>query len=622
MSRKIRSTLLLTGLLSAFIFICIIPHNIDDFRYINDDLIEVPHSSASLEGAQNILVTNLDRIANVSGYGQINIEDVLTIKNMNANPIPAVYIGIENPVELVFFEALGDQRNSLYAERSYMKMNNYEMIAIYFDSPLLPEQTKTIRFIQSYGYQLNYGLYMQGQQLMQRIYFQELLFPLLPYRIEAFKATYNLPSSSTPVSADWGDISGTKMIFQKSDPDLTALNINYLTPFLANLISKGKASPPISFDDKTVTRLEIMDLTRTIFISPWGIIRVTENIEIQNTGSVATNTLKFQIPGPARSVSVSDYLGQILGTSISPGANYTHLEYKELTIDLSKNRVNILPESTFTFIIEYFLPWENYVTTNWLQQSIKINLLTSKSEYLRRSETISLVFDGCYKIDSMTNEPNTIDTETGGIVLVYSFDQVTSLQENYIQITYTIDLFDLLLRPIVFMLIIILIASVFVIFVKSKKRLDIGAVVQKELLPVNEIREFCSLYEEKTALALEIREAEENAKKKKIAKKNYTNILKKNTDKIEEIEEEIVPFKTIVEDTNVTFKDIVKRLELLEAERISVRDSLNLLETRYKQGKLPSRASYFKLTDDFLKRRRRIDRKIDKYIQQLRSYLL
>jgi hypothetical protein len=63
-------------------------------------------------------------------------------------------------------------------------------------------------------------------------------------------------------------------------------------------------------------------------------------------------------------------------------------------------------------------------------------------------------------------------------------------------------------------------------------------------------------------------------------------------------------------------------LDVLEAERDSVKDSLVLLESRYKRGRLPSRAAYLKLSDDFKKRRKKIDRTIDKLIQQLRSYIL
>jgi hypothetical protein len=139
---------------------------------------------------------------------------------------------------------------------------------------------------------------------------------------------------------------------------------------------------------------------------------------------------------------------------------------------------------------------------------------------------------------------------------------------------------------------------------------------------VSEIREFCALYEEKNALVLEIRLTEEDAKRKKISKKNYKNIFNKNTSKIENIQQEIIPFKKVLTETGEIFEKIMKKLDILEAERISIKDSLNLLESRYKRGRLPSRAAFLKLSDDFKKRRKKIDRSIDKLIQQFRSYLL
>jgi hypothetical protein len=147
-------------------------------------------------------------------------------------------------------------------------------------------------------------------------------------------------------------------------------------------------------------------------------------------------------------------------------------------------------------------------------------------------------------------------------------------------------------------------------------------LITREFIPVNEIREFCSLYEEKNALTLEMRQAEEDAKRKKLAKKNFKNIITKNTAKVDEIQQELTPFKSILNESGEVFENIIKKLDVLEAERISIKDSLNLLESRYKRGRLPSRAAYMKLSDDFKKRRKKIDRTIDKFLQQLRSYLL
>ena len=234
-----------------------------------------------------------------------------------------------------------------------MKMNNYEMIAIYFDSVLLPEQSKTIRFIQSYKHEVAYGLYLQGSNIMQRLTYQEIVYPLLPYKVEgAYSTLIRFPDSSTFVGADWGEQQADNSVLF----DQTKVGLSFLTPFLENLDgSSTSPTPALTFDDTTISRLEVSDLTREIFISPWGVVQVTEKIDIINTGGESISTLKVSVPGPARGVYVSDYLGEILGTSLTPEVNYTDLKYKDLSIDLTTNRAKILPSSKFTFNMLLFL---------------------------------------------------------------------------------------------------------------------------------------------------------------------------------------------------------------------------------------------------------------------------
>jgi hypothetical protein len=251
-----------------------------------------------------------------------------------------------------------------------------------------------------------------------------------------------------------------------------------------------------------------------------------------------------------------------------------------------------------------------------------MDLLTSQFEYLGMKQTINVFIEGCGKINYISTPPNTIKQSGSSKILTYHSDYVSSIETKNVLITYTIDLFDLLLRPLLIILIILTLLSFYILIEKNKKVEGEVLTFKKDFLPINEIREYCSLYEEKNALILEIRKAEEEAKRKKLAKKSYNNILSKNSIKIEEIKGALLPFKDILAETNETFNNIIKKLDILDAERVSVDDSINLLESRYKRGKLPSKAAYEKLESDFLNRRKKIDRTIDRYIQQLRSYLL
>jgi hypothetical protein len=615
MLKKVRVPLILLICLIFFISISFLPFY-SESDYIKNDDIEQPKYSASLEGAENIVITNLFRVANLSGYGFTSFEESLSITNFNNNPITSIFVGIPlaDSDNLVFFETTGDNGNTLLTERSYMVIKDYEMFAIYFDSPLLPHQTKSIKFLHQYKNLITYTLTDK-----QYVHYRGLAYPVLPYRAEGeIKSYYYCPEESADIEGGWGFEHQEPLYYIRYELVFIEQQIGdlILTPYMENLNDLKEIS--INFSHEGFSKMEINEINSEIYISPWGIMRVKDEITIENLGILSYESISLDIPSQAMDVSVSDDLGEI-EIGISSGDNQ---ERKKLSINFLTNRIRLIPQTAYRFKVEYYLPFEEYYSFNWGQGSIQLDILTTKSDFLGKDQTIKIIIDGANEIKYISEPPKAIKESHGTIILTYESDYVTPFENKVIQFTFTIDFFDLLLRPIIFMILISFIASIYVLTVKVRKKDRETVILKRECIPINEIREFCSLYEEKNALVLEIRQAEEGARRKKIAKKNYKNILDKNTIKIEEIQQELNPFKKVLSETNITFENVIKRLDLLEAERISVKDSLNLLESRYKRGRLPSRAAYLKLSEDFKKRRRRIERNIDKLIQQLRSYLL
>ncbi len=619
LNRK-RNLVCFAGFLIFLIFISFIPTS-SVIDYSSEDNLRGPQAAVSLDAYEGIVITKIDREANISGYGLLSILDIIDVYNGNDNPITSIYIGIpsNHSSDLVFFEARGSDKETLVVERGHMKIGVYEMIAIYFSSPLLPGKKDTIQFLQTYKDWIGFV----GGGGAQYLNFSGPVYPLLPYKATGdITASYKFPDSSSSVSTDWGapDSDDRNTIIFDFDDLQKIIDDDYIDPMMENI--ENSKDITLIFTETTLSKLEVIKIDRDIHISPWGIIKVKEEFLIQNKGYIDITNLKLKIPGASKSVLISDYLGEVLGTSFSPVENYTHLEYRDVFIDLSKNRVRVTPNSKVRFTLEYDLIFDRFYSANWLQESIKIDLLTSKYEFLGRDQTIQIFVEGAYNIDSITAPPNKITRSQEAIILIYENDFVSPHERKLIQFTFSINVLDMLLRPIVIALLIAIISSAFVLIVKSREDDKTMGIIKKEFVPVNEIREFCSLNEEKNALFFEIRQSEEHVKRKKIGKKVYRNILTKNNAKIEKIEEEVMPFKKILSDANLAFKNIINKLDVLEAERISVKDSIKLLETRYKRGKLPSPAAYQKLLDNFMRRRNKIDRTIDKQIQHLRTYLL
>ncbi len=617
MLRKRKLISYLTILFMIFIVSALIP-NLNGVNNINEEPSNIPKSSIGLDGAENIVITHIHRVANISDGRLVFIQDRLDIKNLNNNPINSILIGIPLNItqKLVNFKAMGELKNNLYCERkglisSNSKGHEFEMISVYFSSPLQPYQTKTVRFWQTFIALCNYEVARYAQQekgIKFNVYYKSYIFPSLPYRAEgALTAEYKLLLSGTHVTiSDWAS---------NSSENILTYSKSYLAPFAENLGSE--AISKFKFIDKYTLIVEVISLNREISISPWGTLIVKEAFSIINLDYIPLPGFPLFVPLSANNIEIYDDLGQLKGNKIAKQDSI-----KSVNVSFAKNRVVLDQYDIGNFILKYTLNLRDYLSINWFQQSIKMNIYPTYADFIIREQTTKIIIDGCYSIDSISATPEGIYESQGKTILIYEDIDVVSSDKHPILITYTIDLFDLLLRPIIFMLTITLISAVYIVYVKKKKERGVLPIIKKEMLPQNEIREFCSLYEEKNALVLEIRKAEEDLIRRKLPKKKYRNLVDKNESKIKVIEDEIKPFKKILIEIGETFENIVQKLEVLEAERQTVEDGLKLLESRYKKGKLPSRVAFEKLSGDFLKRRRKIDRTIDRYIQQLRNYLL
>ena len=614
MMKKKKISAIFAGLIVFLIIVSFIGFP-QGYSHLNQEKEESLRLSASFEGFENILITDIKHNVNISGYGLVNIEDRLMILNQNSNPITSIFMGISlnDSDNLIYLLASGSTNNALATERNSIVYDEYELITIYFDSPLLPQQSRIVKI----RFTLKDQLYYLFTGVEQHITFEGNLFPYVPYKAEGdIKSSFRIPESATELAHDpvsgMGISIGDVILYDLEQ----SIDLEYLDPFLVNLGPDKEFK--IVFQDLITTKMELEQVNREIAISPWGIIKVKEDHVIKNVGVINIYSIPFQVPNDAINIRVSDSLGELLGTTIENAENNN----KEIVINLLYNRASLNPDSKLRYTVEYNLPFDKHFSMNWFQESIQLNLITTIHEYFVRNQIIKVFIEGCGTIDYISSPPDGIDQVSGSKIILYASEDISPFEEKVILFTYTLNYFDLLIRPITFILLMASILSVFVVLVKTMKKKGDAALFNAESIPINEIREFCSLYEEKNALILEIRKAEEEAKRKKMAKKSYKNIVNKNTTKIEQIKQEIIPFSKILEEASEIFGNIIKKLDILDAERVSVDDSINLLDTRYKRGKLPSRAAYQKLSDDFLSRKKKIDRTIDKYIQQLRSYLL
>lgn len=609
--KRIYSIIVLILVFTSFIFV--ISPTIYRPNRSKDTTVENLNVSVDLEGTENVIVTDLFKRVNVSNHGAVSMKEYLKFENQNDYPVSVVYVGIPNnrSNDLLSYSATGENGETLEMKRTNLILEEFELFSVYLNSPILPHQTRRIIFYHTYQ---NLLAYPKKEQIL----YMDFVYSLIPYKVNGeIRSIFRLPSSAQVASYDWGQAFPPTQVGVLVEYDLgELLSINELDPFLENLEEKKLVT--ILYNDTKATKIEINDLNREIRISPWGTIKIKEEYLVQNYGSIPRDFIAVEIPGNAKGIYVYDDLGEIKGTELRETSRNT----TDVRLNLAENRITLNPDSKFEFIIQYSLPFEKYSSADWFRQSININVLTAQFEFLNTRQTTKIYLQGITEITYLNELPDSIEKTQTETILVYDFNDIGPVNRKIIQCTYIIDIFDLLLRPILFILLFASISTILVLYIKRRMEGEVPVSFRRENIPITEIREFCSLYDEMNALVLEMRRAEEEVKRKKISKKKYRNIIDKNNSRIEQIKKELKPFKQELIETDETFKNIVKKLEVLEAERVSIDDGLKLLQTRYRQGKLPSKAAYEKLLNNFLKRRKKIDRTIDKLIQQLRSYLI
>ncbi|MHA1132439.1 MAG: hypothetical protein ACTSQQ_16755, partial [Candidatus Helarchaeota archaeon] len=188
-----------------------------------------------------------------------------------------------------------------------------------------------------------------------------------------------------------------------------------------------------------------------------------------------------------------------------------------------------------------------------------------------------------------------------------------------IEIDLSKSYFDILSRPLVFLLAFGILCSSYVVskrVLPSEERLFRRATV----VPTPILLEFCSLFEEKTSLVTEIEKLDDNLKKHKIKKRLYRSQRKTAEKKIAELDKDIAELKISLKEAGGRFSQIVNELEINEAQRQSAKDGLYNLEQRYLRKKI-SVVAYQKLRKDLLNRHKKSKTKIDKLIFELREIL-
>jgi hypothetical protein len=554
----------------------------------------------------NIVIQRIARTYQVGAYGLVQVTDQYTILNNQSSPLMnfRFCVSDEESAALSFYSAENRGKGSLAINSLSEKLNGYKTFQVNFLTPVLPFRTENITITLI----LN-DLIMRYNPNTNGYLIDIDVIPILPYKVSSYYTAISLPTGATQVSYD-GESSTDPV---KEFGSNSTLETYTRLPTRCTFVNSGT---PI---------LKLNSVDRTIEINSLGYIRIRETHELQNYGQPDVKSFTIRVPKDAFNVTAKDALLDISDVTKMSTAN---LDGKTSNVTFtffgtaSSNRALLGFGQIFRYTLSYNLPFDDFYTQSISKNDIIIDSYTTKTDFIILNQTINIKLIGAWNINRININYDKKISNDDGITLVLKDNNITPGHNLFVDISYSINFFKLYSRAIIYTFIALAFFGLYVYRKAIVKPDEEGEVAYEKAIPIRELRQFVTLYEERNAIQLDIEKADEDLIRRKIQKKAYNKTVKTLQDKVKQIDEEIRPFKLELLESIDKITKVIQQLDYSEAERISVKDSITLLQDRYKKGKLPSRAAYDRLSSDLIKRIEEIQRKIDRNINELRAYLI
>ncbi len=547
----------------------------------------------------DLYIGKVYRLNQVNRYGYNVITDELTFVNNGSVPVTHVYYTINQTYLSYFmgFTARSDYESSLSFQEAQNSLFGYKTYIVYLNEPILPKTNHTINVITTFN-----GLYtakFNQSTTNQMVYFNFSKFPFSPYPMydvfsdNAFPYRTFFDNYTEPAKTD-----GVKVQYEASA----------LAPFSEEIFHVEAHNNQYSF-------MEFTEVVRNVYLNPWGYIRVVENHQLKNTGDIYVTQFDYRLPELAYNVSMYDNIGTITRGTLEEDSHLFKI--------VLENRAGINPGATKKYTLEYYLPLDEFFSRSYRQASLKMNIiLTDYAVLIKNQHTYLRLYAG-KSIISTSITPNAISYESSSMVLYFYHTNIIPTNDFYLFLEYKESGFQMVGRGLLFTALSLIAFSMYaVVRTRTKSLSEDEAMIREAVIPEQEMREFISYYEEITAIRIDIKNLESDLSRKKIAKKAYSKQLKMLESKLKTSQEDIKPFKKLILNIGGPIADIVKRLDLREAELISNQDSIKLYDDRYKKGKLPSKQAYNTLRQQMVDNGEKIQRQIDRLINQMKTYLI
>ena len=522
----------------------------------------------------------VDRKLDVTNGGVIIVKDIYHLRNNGSNPILdfTIYMQKDLLIRMDLMSASSDGQ-ALSTNITPDTTGNYSLVHVIFSHAVDPGTDYV--FNMTYVYSLlvreinsgTYGSYMY-------------IYPRLPFAAVNCSVTIVLPETTTLTLLD--------------NASYTPDNISY-TPIMytprwvynkviAPLAPLSNATQAIFFKANVMQMFYVSSVDRSIVIDPFGGISISDSYNMEYIGYTQKSTIDLNLMEGRTHVNASDSLGNLKVVSVFGNAtvNYATVSF----------RYYLQTYDNVSFTVNYQIPASRYLSTVGTLDRYRLNVTLYPSlNWTARDITvkISLPEGGDYVASSV--QPQTIQKAYLQTIVEYGFPIGAAMNNSATMLDYNYAILWSAFRPTLWAGLTIAVISGVVLIARRRKK---ETPVATEELPLDDLREFVDLYDEKKALLDEMEDAEES-EKRGVLRKEDRKRMRIVEAQLGTLNRKIGELKPEIRSASTRYADALRRMEVAEADMAAAKDSLKRVESQIRAGQI-SREAYEKLRRTYQKK--------------------
>jgi DNA-binding XRE family transcriptional regulator len=389
--------------------------------------------------------------------------------------------------------------------------------------------------------------------------------------------------------------------------------------FKSNLpaFTYSPASVTFSMPTGSLEIIDIKELTRQITISPAGDTAASDMYRITNNSPNTLGSLKIGVPRVASDVVARDEFGRILTTSTLSSSSNTRF----LNVTLASF---MYPDTSTTLTAEYTLP--SVSSTDPF--TVNFALFPDFDYYVDTAKVTFIPPEGARFLSptlSAIDSSSSLSRETFQETLSISKEGVNKIESEVlseeVQIAYNYSPLWLSFRPALWTWILAVVGCVVVTVWKRPKTstpLRIATTEASISLSPENVRAFTEAYDEKSRLTSEIDALDARAQKGKMPRRRYKVQRRTLEVRLENISKNITGLKKLLRSVGGNYANLVRQLDVAEAELAEVETNNRRIGARHRKGALPLGA-YKKSQLDNQRRKEKAEATINGILLRLRE---